>query len=110
MVPVAIALLLAALLAPLVANLVRRRVPRGVATALVVVGGLAGLGGVLTFVIVTFIQGLPALQAQLLAGIDAGALWLTEGPLQLSPLQLSAVRDQLLAPSARTTPISPPAR
>jgi putative heme transporter len=96
-VPVAIALLLAALLAPAVGYLVQRRVSHAVATALVLVGGLAGLGGILTFVIITFINGLPALLAQLSTSIDAGAAWLTEGPLQLSPQQLSAVRDQLLA-------------
>ena len=96
-VPVAIALLLAALLAPSVGYLVRHRMPRGVATALVLVAGLAGVGGVFTFVIITFVRGLPALQAQLLATIDAGTVWLTDGPLQLSPLQLSAVRDQLFA-------------
>ena len=53
-VPVAIALLLAALLAPAVHQLQVRQVPRGVATALVLIGGLALLGGVLAFVVVTF--------------------------------------------------------
>ena len=70
-VPVAIALLPAALLAPAVGHLVKHRVPRGVATALVLVGGLAGLGGILTFVVITFVNGLPALQLQLAASIDA---------------------------------------
>ena len=37
-----------------------RTVPRGVATALVMVGGLALVGGVLTFVVVTFVRGVPA--------------------------------------------------
>lgn len=59
-VPVAIALLLAALLVPAVGWLVRHRVPRALATALVMVGGVAGLGGVLTFVIVTFVRGIPS--------------------------------------------------
>jgi hypothetical protein len=61
-IPVAIALLLAALLAPAVGYLVRRKVPRWLATVLVLIGGLAVLGGLLTFVIITFINGLPALQ------------------------------------------------
>ncbi len=95
-VPVAIALLLAALLAPAVGYLVTRRVPAGIATALVLVGGLAVLGGVLTFVVITFINGLPALQSQLAASIETITRWLTEGPLQLSPQQLATVRDQLL--------------
>jgi len=107
-IPVAIAMLLAALLAPAVGYLVRHRIPRGPATALVLVGGLAGLGGVLTFVVITFINGLPALQAQLGDSIDAVATWLATGPLQLSAEQLSAVRDTLLAalnanPAAITT-------
>ena len=96
-VPVAIAVLLAALLAPAVGYLVSRRVPTGIATALVVVGGLAGLGGVLTFVIITFINGLPALLSELSATIQTITRWLTDGPLQLSPQQVSTVRDQLLA-------------
>lgn len=96
-VPVAIALLLAALLAPAVGYLVKRGVRRGIATALVLVGGLASLGGVLTFVVITFINALPALQSQLAASIETITRWLTDGPLQLSPQQLSTIRDRLLA-------------
>lgn len=80
-VPVAIALLLAALLAPAVGYLVKHGVPAGIATALVLVGGLAGLGGVLTFVVITFVNGLPALQSELAASIETVTRWLTEGPL-----------------------------
>src|ERR1051326_761169 len=58
-VPVAIALLLAALLAPAVGFLARHRVRRGLAAALVLVGALVVLGGMLTFVVITFIKGLP---------------------------------------------------
>jgi predicted PurR-regulated permease PerM len=79
-VPVAIALLLAALLTPAVGYLVRHKVPRWLATVLVLVGGLAVLGGLLTFVIITFVDGLPALQTQLTHRIDAVANWLTTGP------------------------------
>ncbi len=96
-VPIAIALLLAALLAPAVGRLESRRVPRGVATAIVMVGGLAGLGGVLTFVVRTFVTGLPEVLTQLSASIDAVAAWLTTGPLRLSSGQLVGARDQLLA-------------
>ena len=83
-VPVAIALLLAALLAPAVRWLQDRRVPRGVATALVLVGGLVVLGGVLTFVVVTFVRGVPELGSQLTASINDIADWLRTGPLGLS--------------------------
>ena len=78
-VPVAIALLLAALLAPAVHWLQVRRVPRGVATALVLIGGLAVLGGVLTFVVVTFVRGVPELGNQLTASINDIAEWLRNG-------------------------------
>ena len=76
-VPVAIALLLAALLAPAVHWLQVRDVPRGVATTLVMVGGLALVGGVLTFVVVTFVRGVPDLGTQLTASVDAVVDWLT---------------------------------
>lgn len=62
-VPVAIAILLAALLSPAVGWLQRHRIPRGAATAAVMVGGLALLGGVLTFVVITVVAGLPELGA-----------------------------------------------
>src|SRR5688500_10470427 len=95
-VPVAVALLLAALLSPAVHWLHDRGVPRGIATALVMVGGLAALGGVLTFVIVTFVRGVPALVSQLSTSVDTIVSWLTTGPLQLSAQQLSGVQDQVL--------------
>jgi predicted PurR-regulated permease PerM len=95
-VPVAIALLLAALLAPAVHWMQDRRVPRGVATALVLVGGLVVLGGVLTFVVVTFVRGVPELGSQLTASINDIADWLRTGPLGLSDTQLRTFQTQLL--------------
>ena len=95
-IPVAVALLLAALLSPAVHLLQTRRVPRGIATALVMVGGLALLGGLLTFVVVTFVRGVPALGAQLTASIDTITGWLSTGPLHLSADQLSGYQTQAL--------------
>jgi len=95
-VPVAIALLLAALLAPAVHWLQLRQVPRGVATASVMVAGLALVGGVLTFVVVTFVRGVPALATQLTTSVDAVVAWLTDGPLHLSEEQMRGAQDQLL--------------
>ncbi|HJQ45856.1 MAG TPA: AI-2E family transporter [Amycolatopsis sp.] len=63
-IPVAIALLFAALGAPLVGHLVNLKVPRGLATAIVLIGGIAVLGGLLTFVVIQFTAGLPELQKQ----------------------------------------------
>ena len=95
-VPVAIALLLAALLAPAVHWMQARRVPRGVATALVLVGGLVVLGGVLTFVVVTFVRGVPELGSQLTASINDIADWLRTGPLGLSDTQFRTFQTQIL--------------
>ncbi|EMD28291.1 AI-2E family transporter [Amycolatopsis azurea DSM 43854] len=96
-VPVAIALLLAAMLAPAVTFLVRNRMPRGIAVAAVLVGGLAVLGGLLTFVVLTFVNGIPALRVQLTKSVDAVANWLTTGPLHLSAAQLRDSGDDLVA-------------
>ncbi|HVV22322.1 MAG TPA: AI-2E family transporter [Pseudonocardiaceae bacterium] len=88
-IPVAIALLLSALLAPAVAFLVQRwRVPRGLATALVLIGGLVVVGGVLTFVITEFSNGVPALVSQVSNSLNQIANWLETGPLHLSQQQL----------------------
>ena len=95
-VPIAVALLLAALLSPAVHRLQNVGVPRGVATALVLVGGLVLLGGVLTFVVVTFVRGVPALGAQLSTSIDTVVGWLSTGPLQLSAEQLAGYQAQAL--------------
>jgi len=96
-IPVAVALLLAALLSPAVHRLQTHSVPRGLATALVMTGGLALLGGVLTFVVITFIRGVPALAAQLSTSVTTVVAWLINGPLQLSTAQLSGVQAQVLA-------------
>ncbi|MBE1468643.1 AI-2E family transporter [Kibdelosporangium phytohabitans] len=101
-VPVAIALLLAALLAPAVGFLVNRGVPRWLAAVLVLVGGLAVLGGLLTFVIITFVNGLPALQAQLSRSIEAIENWLTAGPLHLSDEQVRTFSDALVTTVTNT--------
>ncbi len=95
-VPVAIALLLAALLAPAVHWLEARQVPRGVATALVLISGVAVLGGVLTFVVVTFVRGVPDLGSQLSASIDGITDWLRTGPLQITAAQLTSFQNEIL--------------
>lgn len=75
-VPVSIALLLSALLAPAVAHLVQIKVPRGLATAIVLVGGLAVLGGLLAFVVIQFTDGLPQLQKQVNTSLSQVRDWL----------------------------------
>ena len=95
-IPVAIALLMAALLAPVVGQLVRWQVPRGLATALVVVGGIAVVGGVLYGVISAFVGGLPDLQKQVADSVKAIQNWLEGPPLHMSPTQLTDLPNQLV--------------
>ncbi|MFV2101264.1 AI-2E family transporter [Micromonospora sp. LOL_024] len=87
-VPLLVALLLAALLAPAVGWLLRARFPRTLATAVVLIGGLAAVVGTLTLVVNQFIAGLPELTASASAGIGQIQDWLREGPLNLSDGQL----------------------
>src|ERR1700727_1180351 len=88
-VPVALALLISALLVPPVDWLDRRGLPRGGAVALVLLGGFALLGGVLTFVITQFVVGLPDLTDQVTRSIDTTRRWLIEGPAHLRSEQIT---------------------
>ena len=94
-IPVAVALLLAALLAPAVQQLRRWHVPGGLATAVVLVGGLVALAVLLTFVVRTVIGGLPQLGASLTQSIAELTGWLANGPLHISSDQLGAAQQQL---------------
>ncbi|HEX3592555.1 MAG TPA: AI-2E family transporter [Pseudonocardiaceae bacterium] len=95
-IPVAIALLLAALMAPAVSYLHSKHVPKGLATAVVLIGGIVVVGGVLTFVITEFANGLPALSAQVQQSIQQITHWLETGPLHLSQKQLRDFADTLI--------------
>lgn len=96
MVPLAIALLLAALMAPGVDRLVQWRVPRGAAAAIVMVAGIAVLGGLITFVVITFTNGLPQLQAQVSESLEQIRDWLTTGPLHLRDQQIQGFIDDAI--------------
>lgn len=87
-VPVALATMLAALLMPAVDFLDRRGAPRGGAVALVLLSGIAVVGGILTFVVSQFVEGMPALGEQVTRSIDGMRRWLVEGPLDLSREQI----------------------
>jgi putative heme transporter len=87
-VPLLLALMLSALLVPAVDWLDRRGTPRGGAVALVILAGIAVLGGILTFVISQFVVGLPDLVNQVTRSIDSAKKWLIEGPLHLSRQQI----------------------
>lgn len=94
-VPVAVALLLAALLAPAVGLLARHRVPRGLATAVVLVAGLAAVGAVLTFVIRALVDGLPDLRAEVGDVIEQLRGWLASRPFGLAPVDLDRALDSI---------------
>jgi putative heme transporter len=87
-VPVALATILTALLLPAVDFLDRRGAPRGGAVALVLLSGIAVVGGILAFVISQFIEGLPGLVEQVTRSVDGVRNWLISGPLRLSREQI----------------------
>ncbi|WP_435209882.1 AI-2E family transporter [Micromonospora sp. bgisy143] len=93
-IPLAIALLLSALLAPAVGWLLRARLPRSLATAVVLVGGLAAVIGTLTLVVNEFIQGVPELSEKSSQGVRQIQNWLKTGPLHLSDTQLDRYIDE----------------
>ena len=95
-VPVALATMLTALLLPAVDFLDRRSLPRGVAVALVLLGGIGIVGGILSFVITQFIEGVPALAKQVTASIEGVSNWLQHGPLEISPDQIDQARKSAI--------------
>jgi predicted PurR-regulated permease PerM len=94
LIPLSIALLLSALLSPLVGWLRRRvRMHRSLATAIVLIGGIAAVAGTLTAVISQFVSGLPKLTQNAADGISQIQKWLRTGPLHLSNKQLTDAVD-----------------
>ncbi|HEX3287293.1 MAG TPA: AI-2E family transporter [Mycobacterium sp.] len=88
-VPVALALMVTALMIPAVDFLDRRGAPRGGAVALVLLTGVAIVGGMLTFVVSQFVTGLPGLVEQVTHSIESARTWLIEGPAHLSKDQIT---------------------
>ncbi|MEB4209035.1 AI-2E family transporter [Mycobacterium sp. 94-17] len=87
-VPVLVALLVSALLVPVVDWMDKRGLPRAAAVALVLLGGFAILGGIMTFVILQFIDGLPGLTEQVTHSIESTRRWLINGPAHLRNEQI----------------------
>lgn len=98
-IPVAIALLLAALLGPVVRAAVDvTRLPKAMATGAVLVGGIALLGAVLSFVINAFAAGLPELRIQLTQIFQTSIKPLLAGPpLRIAPERLDDLPGELQA-------------
>ena len=95
-VPVALALMATALLVPVVDGLDRRGAPRGGAVTLVLLAGLAVVGGLLTFVVSQFVTGLPGLVDQVTHSIDSTRNWLINGPFHLSGDQINRAGDSAI--------------
>jgi predicted PurR-regulated permease PerM len=88
-IPLVVALLFAALAAPFVDALHRGGLPRQIAAALTVVGGLLVVGLLVTFVSQQIAQGFDDLSAQVVTGLGEIRIWLRDGPLQASDSQIS---------------------
>jgi putative heme transporter len=93
-VPLAVALLFASLLAPGVTWLHTHRVPRGLATTIVLLAGLAVVGGLIYFMVATLVDGLPDLGARLDESYRQLRDWLTNGPLGLTGDQLDTMLNE----------------
>ena len=93
-IPVVIALLLAALVVPLVDGLHRFGLPRGLASILVVLGGLAFVAGLLTFAGQQVANGANDLADQTVKGLDEIKTWLKDGPLHASDSQINTYIDR----------------
>jgi predicted PurR-regulated permease PerM len=87
-IPVAIALLLSALLAPLVRTAVDAGIPRGLSAGIVLVGGIALFGIVMSGVINAFVAGVPELRDQLIQSYEETIKPLLAGP----PFRISSDR------------------
>jgi putative heme transporter len=96
-IPVVLALIAASLLAPEAHALARLRwMPHALATAVVVVGGVAIVSGVFYGVALAFVAGLPELSTQLTASIGEIQNWMRTGPLGLDNQQFGAITNELL--------------
>ncbi|HEX6517465.1 MAG TPA: AI-2E family transporter [Nocardioidaceae bacterium] len=87
--PLVIAVLITALAIPLVDLLQRIGVPRGLAAFVVVVGGLALVALLLTFVGQQIAQGANDLARQVVNGLEQIRHWLRTGPLNASDSQIN---------------------
>lgn len=82
-VPISVATLLAALLSPVSNRLKRWGLPRGLAVAISVVGGLALVAGTLTLVGTQIASQSSQLVEQVVKGFNQVVSWVEDGPLQL---------------------------
>ncbi|MGH3663655.1 MAG: AI-2E family transporter [Micromonosporaceae bacterium] len=87
-IPLVVALLLAALLEPAAGRLRRWGTHRSLAAAIVLIGGLGAVVGILAAVVNAFIDGMPQLFRNVQRGVAQIQSWLRDEPLNLSQRQL----------------------
>jgi predicted PurR-regulated permease PerM len=92
--PLVVALLLAALASPGIRIAHEIGIPRGVAAFVVVIGGLAGVSLLFTFVGQQVAQGSNDLANQVVAGLGEIKNWLRDGPLHASDSQINDWIDE----------------
>ena len=97
-IPVVVALLLAALLQPAAARLTARGWPKSLSAAVVLVGGIAVVTGIIWLVVAQISASFGDLSRQVGESIDSVRNWLVNGPLSLSQTQLNDAFE-----SAQTT-------
>ncbi|NYE70404.1 AI-2E family transporter [Microlunatus parietis] len=96
-IPLAIATLLTALLSPVASRLRKWRVPRALAAAISVVGGLALLAGVLTFIVQQIVRQAGELATSAIQGYQQLLTWVAGPPLNIDSRQLADYGNQVLA-------------
>lgn len=92
--PLIIALLITALAAPLIRAFKTIGVPPAASAGLVVVGGIAMVGGLLTFVGNQVAKGASDLADQVVSGLEEIRTWLRDGPLNASDSQINSWIEQ----------------
>jgi predicted PurR-regulated permease PerM len=88
-------LLITALLQPFVARLKRRGVPRGLATAMVFIGGFIIMGLVGWFVVWQVMDNIDNLSSSLQDGVNEGKKWLLNSPFHVTDDQINQVAKNL---------------
>jgi predicted PurR-regulated permease PerM len=88
-IPIAVALLISALAWPLVHLLTRFRIPQGIAALIVVLGGLAAIGALLTFAGQQVATGASDLADETVKGLGEIRAWLRDGPVNASDSQIN---------------------
>ncbi|MDP3892651.1 AI-2E family transporter, partial [Nocardioides sp.] len=102
-VPLLISLLIAALGSPLVQAWRRFGIPAGISALVVVFGGLAAVGALLTFVGQQVIDGFGDLADSVVVGLGEIRIWLRDGPLNASDSQINDYIKQLQESITRRT-------